>query len=152
LGPEKASIKKETSMANSSGGVVPLLGRILISIVFILGGVGKITGFSMEEGMVAAKHLPLPAVALGVALVIELVGGLAVLLGVFTRVMAWILFVYLIPTTLLFHNFWAMSGMDKIDNQFHFEKNLAIMGGLLVLAAFGPGRLSIDSSRAPTAV
>ena len=138
-------------MANTSGGVVPLLGRILISIVFILGGIGKIFGFSMEEGMVAAKHLPLPAVALGIALVIELIGGLAILLGLFTRFTAWILFLYLIPTTLLFHNFWAMQGMDRIDNMVHFEKNLAIMGSLLVLAAFGPGALSVDSSRAPKA-
>lgn len=138
-------------MANTLGGVVPLLGRILISIVFILGGIGKIFGFSMEEGMVAAKHLPLPAVALGIALVIELIGGLAILLGLFTRFTAWILFLYLIPTTLLFHNFWAMQGMDRIDNMVHFEKNLAIMGGLLVLAAFGPGALSVDSSRAPKA-
>jgi putative oxidoreductase len=135
-------------MANRSGGVVPLLGRILISIVFILGGIGKITGFSMEEGMVAAKHLPMPAVALGIALVIELVGGLAVLLGLFTRLAAWILFLYLIPTTLVFHNFWAMQGMDRIDNMIHFEKNLAIMGGLLILATLGAGGFSIDSSRA----
>lgn len=134
-------------MANSSGGLVPLLGRILISVVFILGGIGKITGFSMEEGMVAAKHLPLPAVALGIALVIELLGGLAILFGVFTRVVAWILFIYLIPTTFLFHNFWAMSGMDHVDNMIHFEKNLAIMGGLLILATLGAGAFSIDSSR-----
>jgi putative oxidoreductase len=135
-------------VANSSAGAVPLLGRILVSVVFILGGVGKIMGFSMEEGMVAAKHLPMPAVALGIALVIELIGGLAILLGVFTRWTAWILFLYLIPTTFLFHNFWALEGMDRIDNMIHFEKNLAIMGGLLFLATFGAGGLSIDSSRA----
>jgi len=138
-------------MSNSSGSVVPLLGRILVSVVFILGGVGKITGFSMEEGMVAAKHLPMPAVALGIALVIELVGGLAILLGLFTRFTSWILFLYLVPTTLLFHNFWAFQGMDRIDTMIHFEKNLAIMGGLLILATYGAGAYSIDSSRAPQA-
>ncbi len=138
-------------MANSSGSAVPLLGRILISVVFILGGVGKIAGFSMEEGMVAAKHLPMPAVALGIALIIELVGGLAILLGLFTRFTAWILFLYLIPTTFLFHNFWALQGMDRIDSMIHFEKNLAIMGGLLLLAAYGAGAYSIDSARAPKA-
>jgi len=135
-------------MANSSAGAVPLLGRILVSAVFILGGVGKIMGFSMEEGMAAAKHLPMPAVALAIALVIELVGGLAILVGLFTRFTAWILFLYLIPVTFLFHNFWALEGMDRIDNMIHFEKNLAIMGGLLFLATFGAGALSIDSSRA----
>ncbi len=138
-------------MANSSGGVVPLLGRILISVVFISGGVLKITGFSMEEGMVAAKHLPLPAVALGIALIIELVGGLAILLGLFTRLTSWILFLYLIPTTLLFHNFWAMQGTDRFDVMVHFEKNLAIMGGLLILATLGAGGISIDAARAPKA-
>jgi putative oxidoreductase len=138
-------------MADSSGGVVPLLGRILVSVVFIMGGIGKITGFSVEEGMVAAKHLPMPAVALGIALVIELVGGLAILLGLFTRFTSWILFLYLIPTTFLFHNFWAMQGMDRLDNMIHLQKNLAIMGGLLILAAYGAGRYSLDSSRAPKA-
>ena len=135
-------------MSNSSNSLVPLFGRILLSAVFIMGGIGKITGFSFEESMVAAKHLPLPAVALGIALIIELVGGLAILAGLFTRLTAWIVFLYMIPTTFLFHNFWAMQGADRIDTMIHFEKNLAIMGGLLLLAAFGPGAYSIDSARA----
>jgi len=134
-------------MSNSSTSIVPLFGRILLSLVFILGGVGKITGFSYEEGMVAAKHFPLPAVALGIALVIELVGGLAILTGLFTRFTAWIVFLYMIPTTLVFHNFWAMQGADRIDPMIHFQKNVAIMGGLLLLAAFGAGAYSIDSAR-----
>jgi putative oxidoreductase len=136
-------------MPNSSNSIVPLFGRLLLSSVFILGGIGKITGFSFEESMVAAKHLPLPAAALAVALVIELLGGLAILTGLFTRFTAWIVFIYLIPTTVLFHNFWALQGPDRIDTMIHFEKNLAIMGGLLLLASFGPGAYSIDSARAP---
>jgi putative oxidoreductase len=134
-------------MATSSGGIVPLIGRILISAVFILASIGKIAAFSMEEGFVASKHLPLPAVALGIAMIIELVGGLAILVGLYTRFTAWIVFVYMIPTTFLFHNFWTMQGAAYQDNMLHFEKNLAIMGGLLILAAFGAGGLSIDSAR-----
>jgi putative oxidoreductase len=136
-------------MSNSSTSIVPLFGRILLSLVFIMGGVGKITGFSYEEGMVAAKHFPLPAVALGIALVIELVGGLAILTGLFARFTAWIVFLYMIPTTFMFHNFWAMQGADRIDAMIHFQKNIAIMGGLLLLAALGAGPYSIDSARAP---
>ncbi|MGA8873263.1 MAG: DoxX family protein [Candidatus Acidiferrales bacterium] len=136
-------------MANSSGGIVPLIGRILLSAVFIIAGFGKITGFSGEEMFVASKHLPLPAVALGIALVIELVGGLAILAGFYTRFTAWIVFLYMIPTTFLFHNFWAMQGADRLNNTLHFEKNLAIMGGLLILATFGPGSMSVDGARAP---
>jgi putative oxidoreductase len=136
-------------MANSSGGLVPLIGRILLSSVFIIAGVGKIGGFSMEEGFVASKHLPLPAVALGIAMIIELVGGLAILVGLYTRFTAWIVFLYLIPTTFLFHNFWTLQGPDRLDTMLHFEKNVAIMGGLLLLATFGAGAFSIDAARAP---
>jgi len=138
-------------MSNSSGSIVPLLGRILLSSVFILSGIAKITSFSMEEGYAVARHLPLPAVAITIALIIEIAGGLSILLGLFARFTSWILFLYLIPTTFLFHNFWAMQGMDRYDNTIHFEKNLAIMGGLLLLASFGAGACSIDSSRAPKA-
>jgi putative oxidoreductase len=138
-------------MSNSSGSIVPLLGRILLSSVFILSGIAKITSFSMEEGYAVAHHLPLPAVAITIALIIEIAGGLAILFGLFARFTSWILFLYLIPTTFLFHNFWAMQGMDRYDNTIHFEKNLAIMGGLLILASFGAGACSIDSSRAPKA-
>ena len=53
------------------------------------------------------------------------------------RILTWIVFLYLIPTTFLFHNFWAVQGADRIDAMIHFEKNLAIMGGLVLLAAFG---------------
>ena len=136
-------------MATSSGGIVPLIGRILLSLVFIIAGVSKIGGFSMEQGFVASKHIPLPAVALAIAMLIELLGGLAILFGLFTRFAAWIVFLYLIPTTLIFHNFWAMQGAAHQDNMLHFEKNVAIMGGLLLLAAFGPGGFSVDAARAP---
>jgi putative oxidoreductase len=138
-------------MANSSDSIVPLLGRILISIVFIMAGIGKIGGFSMEEGFVASKHLPLPAVTLGIALIIELVGGLAILAGLYTRFTAWIVFLYMIPTTFLFHNFWAYQGAARMDSMINFEKNLAIMGGLLFIATFGPGAFSIDSARSSSA-
>jgi putative oxidoreductase len=136
-------------MSNSSSSIVPLFGRILLSSVFILSGISKITAFAMEEGYVVAKHLPLPALALTIALIIELAGGLALLAGWLTKFTAWILFLYMIPTTFLFHNFWAMQGMDRYDNTIHFQKNLAIMGGLLLLTAFGAGAYSVDSARAP---
>ena len=138
-------------MSNSSTSLIVLFGRILLSIVFILSGITKITSFSMEQGYAVSRHLPLPAVAVVVALVIEILGGLAILTGFFARLAAWIVFLYLIPTTFLFHNFWAMSGTDRYDNMAHFEKNLAIMGGLLVLAAVGSGAYSIDAAQAPKA-
>jgi putative oxidoreductase len=118
-----------------------------MSIIFISSGLQKVAMFSMMTGYVAAKHLPLPAVSLGIAAAVEVFGGLAVLLGFRARVAAWVLFLYLIPTTVFFHNFWAQSGMEQMDAQIHFFKNVAIMGGLLFVAAFGAGAYSIDNRK-----
>jgi putative oxidoreductase len=134
-------------MANSPCNVTALIGRILLSLVFIISGIMKVAGFSMMTGFVASKGLPLPAVSLACAAIVEILGGLALLLGFQTRIAAWVLFIYLIPTTLAFHNFWAFQGMERMDNQAHFLKNLAIMGGLLLAAAFGPGGCSLDAAR-----
>jgi len=135
-------------MSNPSGSVTPLIGRILLSLVFLMSGFQKVGMFSMMTGYAAAKGLPMPTVAIGVAAAIEILGGLAILTGFHTKLASWIVFLFLIPTTLMFHNFWAMSGMEKMDNTAHFLKNLAIMGGLLILGANGAGAYSLDSSRA----
>jgi putative oxidoreductase len=74
----------------------------------------------------------------------ELFGGLALLFGFLTRIGAIGLFVFLIPTTLYFHHFWNMTGPDAKAQMVNFMKNLAIMGGLLAIYAWGPGRYSID--------
>jgi putative oxidoreductase len=135
-------------MSNSSGSITPLFGRILLSQIFIMSGLQKFGMYSMMTGYAAAKGLPMAKVAIGVAAAIELLGGLAILTGFQTKLAAWIVFLFLIPTTLLFHNFWTMAGMERMDNMGHFMKNLAIMGGLLILAANGAGAYSLDSSRA----
>jgi putative oxidoreductase len=138
-------------MANSSGGPLPLVGRILISPIFIISGILKITAFTTMTGVVASAHIPFPKFSLACAAAIELLGGLAILTGFHTKLAAWIVFLFLIPTTLLFHFLPAMHGIDSQANMAHTMKNLAIMGGLLILATLGAGRISIDSSRAPTA-
>ena len=136
---------------DSSSSIVPLLGRFLISIIFILSGVNKVASFSMMTGFVASKGMPLPYLMIGGAAAVEILGGLAILAGFQTKIAAWILFLFLIPTTAMFHNFWVMQGADRMDNQGHFMKNLAIMGGLLFVAAFGAGSYSVDSRTAARA-
>lgn len=134
-------------MANASGnGIVSLFGRVLLSIIFIVSGFSKLFAFHALAGILVAKGFPLANVAAGVAIAIEIVGGLAILTGFKAKVTAWIVFLYLIPTTLLFHNFWTMQGPMRMDNQVHFMKNLAIMGGLLLLASNGAGRFSLDAT------
>ena len=67
------------------------------------------------------------------------------------RLVSWILFVYLIPTSILFHNYWALQGALRATMEAHFFKNMAIMGGLLFLATCGAGPYSIDAARSSKA-
>ena len=138
-------------MANPSGSITPLIGRVLMSVIFIVAGIQKIPAFSMMKGYVAMAHLPLPSVALSIAIAIEILGGLAILVGFWTRFTAWVVFVYLIPTTLCFHLLPALNGVDRMSNIMNVEKNLAIMGGLLILAVHGAGSYSCDAAGAPKA-
>lgn len=138
-------------MANSSGNaIVSLLGRVLLSAIFILSGFSKIFAFQASARMLAAKGFPLATVAMAIAIAIEVIGGLAILTGFKAKIAAWIVFLYLIPTTLMFHNFWTMQGAMRMSNHTNFMKNLAIMGGLLLLASNGAGRCSLDAASART--
>lgn len=133
---------------NASDRVMPLLGRILISVIFILSGLTKLQSWSLSAGFLAMKHFPIPSAMLTGAIIVEVLGGLCLLFGFKARLAAFIMFLYLIPTTVVFHNFWALQGAARADNQIHFLKNLAIMGGLLMVAAYGPGKLSMDGAAA----
>lgn len=135
-------------MSNSSSGITELAGRILISAIFLFSGASKVVGYTGLVAYATAKGLPMAGAGIAIAAVIEILGGLALLTGFQTRIVSWILFLYLIPVSFTFHNFWTMQGMERMDNQVHFMKNLAIMGGFLILAANGAGPLSIDGSRA----
>ena len=135
-----------TTSRSAASDVLSLLGRALICAIFVLAGFGKATHPQMYIPFMASKHLPLPQVGLWVAVVIELGGGLMLLFGLKARWAATVMFLFLIPTTLLFHNFWAATPEMYQDQLGHFEKNLAIMGGLLMLVAWGPGRISIDGA------
>jgi putative oxidoreductase len=134
-------------MSDTSTSIVPLAGRLLISTIFIFSGLGKVGTHAAMAGFAASKGLPAADLAIWLAAAVEILGGLSILLGFQARIGAWLLFLFLIPTSVLFHNFWAMQGMEKMDNQAHFFKNVAIMGGLLFVATFGAGAYSIDAAR-----
>lgn len=122
-----------------------LLGRILISAIFITGGIAKLTDPAGTVGYMSSAHVPAADVLVYVAGLAEVLGGLAVLLGFLSRLGALGLFIYLIPTTYFFHGFWRLEGAEQQMQMVQFWKNLAIMGGLLLLFAHGPGRYSIDA-------
>jgi putative oxidoreductase len=135
-------------VASSSSGIELLVGRFLLAAIFLISGFFKVAAYSQMVGMAAAKGLPLAGAAIACAAALEILGGVAILAGFKVRIVSWALFLYLIPTTFLFHNFWALRGMERQDNMVHFLKNLAIMGGLLLLADGGAGKLSVDSRAA----
>ncbi|MHB8410553.1 MAG: DoxX family protein [Candidatus Acidiferrales bacterium] len=125
--------------------IIPLVGRILISVIFLLSGITKLMSWSGSAAFLAVKGMPMPSVMLAGAIIVEVLGALCLITGFQTRIAAIIMFLYLIPATLIFHNFWAMQGAMRADMQIHFLKNVAIMGGLLMVAAYGPGQLSVDA-------
>jgi len=125
----------------------PLVGRILIALIFLLSGFGKLTGFAGTAGYMASK-MPVSGTLIDLLLVItiivELGGSLALVLGFKARIAALVLFLWMIPVTLIFHNFWAAPADQAMIQQIMFLKNLAIMGGMLLIMANGPGPLSVD--------
>ena len=119
---------------------LPLLGRLGIAAIFLLSGFSKLTAPEGTIGYIASAGLPLPTLGLVLAILVELVGGVLLVIGYRTRVVAAALAAFTIVAAIFFH---AALG-DQ--NQFiHFFKNLAIAGGLLQVVAFGVGRFSIDN-------
>ena len=135
-------------MSNVSSSVTPLAARILLSLMLVWSGIGKVMAFTYMAGYAAAKGLPAPSLAIGAAATIEILGGLAVIFGFKTKLAAWAIFLYLIPVTFVFHNFWAVQGPEHMNAMIHFMKNVTIMGGFLLLAAFGAGAYSFDAALA----
>lgn len=123
----------------------PLLGRILIALLFIPAGVSKIGGFAGTVGYIASKGLPLPQVAAAGTIVVEVLVGLALLIGFKARWAALILALFTLVAAFLFHNFWAVPADQQMMQSINFFKNLAIVGGLLFVAANGAGPLSLDN-------
>jgi putative oxidoreductase len=123
-----------------------LLGRILLSFIFIKSGFDKIGSFEGTAGFIAGQGLPMPHILAAISIVIELGGGLAVLFGWKTRWVALALAAFLVVITPIFHNFWAAPPARAMSQEINFMKNLSILGGIFLLFAFGPGRYSLDRS------
>jgi putative oxidoreductase len=134
-----------TISTNNNQSAVPLIGRILLAVIFILSGVSKLLNPAGSQGYIASVGLPLPLLAYIAAVVVEIGGGVMLLIGYRTRVAAIALSVFTVAAAVFFHH--ALGD----QNQFiHFMKNLAITGGLLQVVAFGAGAFSLDNRRAAT--
>jgi putative oxidoreductase len=129
---------------NTCQSLTALSGRILLSAIFLFSGFGKIADWSGTADTMARHGMPLVPLFLAGAIAFEILGGLSLLLGFYGRIGAVALIVYLIPTTLIFHNFWAVDAAQQQNQMIHFMKNVAIMGGLFMVAALGTDGFSLD--------
>jgi putative oxidoreductase len=123
-----------------------LVGRILLAVIFITSGYGKIAGYDGTAAYMAAKGMPMVGVLLPLTILTELGGGILLAIGYKARWAALALAGFTILAALIFHNFWAVEAAQKMAQQISFMKNVAITGGLLVVFAFGAGRYSLDKS------
>ena len=119
-------------------------GRIFLALIFVVSGVGKITGYSGTAAYMASKGLPLVEILLPLTIAVELGGGLLLALGWKARWAALALLLFLIPTTLIFHQVWGIDPKLAHMQKIHFLKNVAIMGGMLMVLAIGAGAWSVD--------
>lgn len=119
-------------------GLAPLVARWLLTAEFLIAANGKISGWSGQESYMAAHGMTFIAPLLAAALAIETIGSVCLITGVRARTAAAVMFVYLGIVTVRLHDFWNRGGVSGMS-QAEFFKNLGIMGGLLMITAYGPG-------------
>jgi len=122
-----------------------LTARLLMAALFLPAGIGKLTGFSGTVAYIASTGLPLPELAALAAAIVEIGAGVALVAGYGTRVAALLLAGFTVIASILFHGFWAVPAAQQMVQQLLFMKNIAVVGGLLSLAAFGGGAWSLDA-------
>jgi len=124
--------------------VVPLITRLLIAPLFLVSGIRSLGAVSGTAGYLARLGVPMPELLAWVVIAVEIVGAVMLIVGWRTRLAAWMLAAFVVVATLLAHRFWAVDAAQFVNQLNHFLKNLAILGGLVLLAAHGPGRLAFD--------
>lgn len=126
-----------------------VIGRLLLGGLFLLAGLDKFGGLEGLAGYIGSRGLPLPGLLAPAVAVFEVIAGLALIAGWHARWSALALAAFTLLATVLFHNYWAMPAEQQMVQQLMFMKNLAIVGGLLMVAALGAGPASVDARRAP---
>jgi putative oxidoreductase len=125
----------------------PLVGRVLLALIFIIAGFGKITGFDGTVGYMQAYNVPMTQVLAVLAIIVELGGGLMIAVGWKARWGAAAIFIFVLIASFIFHAFWAVPADQAQLQNIMFMKNLAIMGGMLYIIVYGSGPLSVDKNR-----
>ena len=124
-----------------------IIGRVLLALMFVYAGFGKLTNIEGTAGYIASGGLPMASVLAVVVGLLELLGGLAIAVGFQARWAALALGVFTLAASLLFHKFWAVPADQAFVQQLMFMKNLSVAGGLFIVAALGAGPMSVDARR-----
>jgi putative oxidoreductase len=124
---------------------VALLGRLLIALLFVPAGFGKLMAFGGTVGYIASKNVPLPEAAAAIGIAVELGLGLLLVIGWQTRWAALGIALFTVVITFIFHNYWSYPEAAQMAQKMNFFKNMAIAGGLFGFAALGGGDWSIDN-------
>ncbi len=122
----------------------PLVARLLLAQIFLISGFGKIVGFEGTAQYIAAHGLPAAQLVTILTILVELGGGIALVVGWKARFAAAALFVFSLLAALIFHAFWAAPADQAMMQQINFLKNLAISGGMLYVVVYGSGPLSVE--------
>ena len=124
---------------------VVLLGRILYALIFIISGPGHFNAGTISYA--ASKGVPLASIAVPISGVIAIAGGISLVLGLKAKYGAWLIVLFLVPVTVMMHNFWSVTEPAAAHiQQIHFMKNLSLLGAALMIAYFGAGPLSVDKN------
>jgi putative oxidoreductase len=124
-----------------------LIGRVALGSIFLISGFGKLAAWSGTAAYAGSKGVSVSLLAIATAL--ELLGAISVVLGFKARWGALALLIFLVPVTLVFHNFWGVPAQQQQLELVNFLKNLSIAGGLLIVLGRGAGAFSIDARRTP---
>lgn len=134
-------------MTDSYKSYVSVLGRLLLALMFIMAGFDKLTHIQGTAGYIASGGLPLPVVLAVLAGVLELFGGLALVLGYQVRWIGLALALFTLAASVAFHAYWSAPADQQFVVQLLFMKNLSVAGGMFLISALGAGPLSLDARR-----
>jgi putative oxidoreductase len=124
--------------------IAALAGRVLLVALFVFAGYSKFMGLDGTARYIASKGLPMPQVLAMAAAVVEMLVAILIIVGFKTRYAALLLAAFTLLVTPIFHDYWNLADPQRYPQYLHFWKNMAMLGGLLVLAAHGPGAYSLD--------
>jgi putative oxidoreductase len=124
---------------------LPAIGRILLALIFVLAGISKLGAIATTTAHMASHGIPYSNDLVWGAVALELGGGILLILGLLTRLVAAAFFFYLLALAVIFHAYWTMTGGAANAQHADFFQHMAMMGGMLYVVAFGGGPYSIDA-------